>query len=489
MNNTKPKIAYIIPAPILCGGIAVVCQHVNRLKRRGFDVCLISISPDGSLDWFPDSSIVLYPITRVPSDIDIGVATWWETAHDLYRLDIPRKFYFVQSDETRFYDENRYERIFAHDSYRFDFEFMTEARWIQKWLKEKFGKDAHYMPNGIDLDIFHEAEPLQPKGVKPRVLIEGPADMPSKGVAEAFQAVEGLDCEVWYVNYRGEPDPLWKPDRYFFAIPMLEMKRVYSSCDIFLKMSTVEGVSGPPLEMMACGGTCVVAKVTGIEEAIVPGENALVVEPGDIEGARKAVRMLMDDRALRARLAKKGLKTVERLYWERSIDVLEKIFLSPPPGKAKASKPLAEKWKYEREEAFIQAYAHIVKMERLLRESERGRQKDVDFLREEIGRRDNDIAILRERGGLLEQELGQRDAEIGFLRNEVASREREIDTLRDNVDSLRYDINLKNDELNSIYYSKQWKIASAIKEAGCSLLALIVLPIRIFRTVFRSGLK
>jgi hypothetical protein len=47
--------------------------------------------------------------------------------------------------------------------------------------------------------------------------------------------------------------------------------------------------------MMACGGACVVAKVTGVEEAIVPGENAVVVEPGPIlenredQGARNPV--------------------------------------------------------------------------------------------------------------------------------------------------------------------------------------------------------
>lgn len=474
MGQKRPRIAYIIADAQLCGGVAVVCQHANRLACRGFNTCIVSTAGADRIDWFPGQSVPVYPLARIPSGIDVGVATWWETTHALYHLDIPRKFYFIQSDETRFYDEGRYERIFARDSYRFDFECMTEARWIQKWLRDKFGKDAHYVPNGIDLDIFHEAEPIEPKGDKPRVLIEGPADMPSKGVAEAFQATRGLDCEVWYVNYRGEPDPSWKPDRYFFAVPMAEMRRVYSSCDILLKLSTVEGASGPPLEMMACGGTCVVAKVTGVEEAILPGENALVVEPGDIEGARKAVQRLMEDGALRSSLVEQGAKTAKKLDWERSIDVLEKIFLSPARGDARASKALVEERKHERGEAFIQAYTHLVKMERLLRESEQGRQKDVGFLRQEIERRDS----------LLKHEINQRDAEIGFLRNEIASRDKEIKTLRNDVGSLRHSIDLKNHELNSIYYSKQWKIASAVKEARHSAGALIKLPFRIIRIVF-----
>lgn len=440
MGKKRPRIAYIIADAQLCGGVAVVCQHVNRLARRGFDTCIVSTAGADRIDWFPGQTVPVYPLARIPSGIDIGVATWWETTHDLYRLDIPRKFYFVQSDETRFYDENRYERVFARDSYRFDFEFMTEARWIQRWLKDNFGKDAHYVPNGIDPDIFHKAEPLELKGDKPRVLIEGPADMPSKGVAEAFQAVKGLGCEVWYVNYRGGPDPSWKPDRYFFAVSMSEMKRVYSSCDILLKLSTVEGASGPPLEMMSCGGVCVVSRVTGMDEAIVDGENALIVEPGDVEGARRAVTRLIDDRAFRARLVAGGLESVKNLAWEKSIDVLEKIFLSAPAPSRDDHKSSLPNLLREKESALIDAYHCVKKADKVLK------------------------------------------GHITFLNDDVAS-------LRQEIGDLTREINHKNDELNSIYYSKQWKIASAIKDARHSLPALLALPFKILRVGFRSGPK
>jgi len=432
MKQKRPTIAYLIAEAQLCGGVAVVCQHANRLARRGFDTCIVSTAGEEKIDWFPNQAVPVYPLTRIPSGIDIGVATWWETTHELYRMDIPRKFYFVQSDETRFYGEERYERIFVRDSYRFDFEFMTEARWIQKWLKDNFGKDAHHVPNGIDMDIFHRAEPLEPKGGKPRVLIEGPADMASKGVAEAFQATRGLDCEVWYVNYRGEPDPSWKPDRHFYAVPMTEMKRIYSSCDILLKMSTVEGCSSPPLEMMACEGVCVIARVTGMDEVIVDGENALVVEQGDIERARMAINQLIDNRALRDKLIARGMESVKILSWEKSIDILENVFLSaraPTPVERHESQQMQLR---EKEATLIEAY-------RSFKKSHKEQVKE--------------IAVLK--------------GDIAYLNREVAH--------------LAHTINLKNDELNSIYYSKQWKIASAIKEARHSIKALLKLPFRILR--------
>lgn len=386
MNRKKPSIAYLIAEAQICGGVAVVCQHANRLARRGFGVCIVSTAGDEKIDWFPGLAVPVYPISRIPGEIDIGVATWWETTHALYMLPIPRKFYFVQSDETRFYSEDRYERIFARESYRFNFEFMTEARWLQKWLRDDFGKEAHYVPNGVDTELFHPAEPLEPRGSRPRVLIEGPADMASKGVAEAFSAVRGLDCDVWYVNYRGEPDPSWKPDRYFYRVPMIQMKRIYSSCDILLKLSCVEGSFGPPLEMMACGGACVVARVTGLEEAIAPGENALVVEAGDIGGARRVVKQLLEDDSLRRKLIRGGRATVARLDWEKTIDALEAIFVSLP-SRAATTPPSS----VGRELPLLEAYRQLKQKDALLREG----NEEIQSLRHEINLRNDELNAIR----------------------------------------------------------------------------------------------
>lgn len=424
--TVKPKIAYIIEEGSICGGVAVVCQHANRLAKRGFETCIVSTAGARSIDWFPGQAVPVYPLEEIPGDIDIGVATWWETTHYLYRLPIPRKCYFVQSDETRFYPPGRFERLFAEDSYRFGFEFITEAKWIQEWLKREFGVEAHYVPNGVDLEIFHPCKPLEPRAEKIRVLVEGPADMPSKGVAEAFHALEGVECEIWYVNYRGVPDPAWPVDRYFYQVPMAEMKRVYSSCDILLKLSMVEGSFGPPLEMMACGGVCVVARVTGMEESIVSGKNAIVVEPGDTMGVREAVKRLLSDEGLRERLMVEGRKTVSGLEWERSIDTLETLFLSPP-----AARRTFEQSFSAREAALVEAYRHLTRLDCELRERDRVHREE----RERV----------------------------------VAELERKI--------------NLVRDELNDVYHSRQWKIATAIRDARHSFRGLCSLPCRILRAL------
>jgi glycosyltransferase involved in cell wall biosynthesis len=131
---------------------------------------------------------------------------------------------------------------------------------------------------------------------------------------------------VWCVSASGRPETDWKCDKFFTKVPFGKMRHIYSSCDILLKMSRVESFAYPPLEMMACGGTAVVGKVTGIEEYIVNGYNALVVDQGDIQGAHNALKILIEDEKLRNELIENGKKTAEKFRWDPSIDLLENIF-------------------------------------------------------------------------------------------------------------------------------------------------------------------
>lgn len=320
------KIAYLIPGCGVSGGIAVVCHHVNRLLALGHDAFLISETPETTIDWFPNQAAKIVSVSNCPPDIDILVATAWSTAFRISEIPAKKRFYFVQSDETRFHETGSEWEHITRLSYTLDFRFITEARWIQSWLKRDFKKPAGLVPNGLDSSIFHPAKPLKPKGNKPRILLEGAIGLPYKGMKEAFEVVSELDVEVWCVSSYGKPKPTWKCDRFFEHIPMSEMKHVYSSCDILLKLSRVEGFFGPPMEMMACGGTCVVGKVTGYDEYIVDGENALVVDPTDIEGARAAINNILENNQVREKLVSNGLKTAKNWSWDNSIENLESIY-------------------------------------------------------------------------------------------------------------------------------------------------------------------
>lgn len=332
---TKPsqlplKLAYVVPNVNTCGGIAVILEHANRLIKRGYDVILISMQETSiKADWFPNNLVSIYPLSNAPENIDILVATEWGTTYIVDKMMADKKFYFIQSDESKFYeDENRDLKERALNTYNFNFEFITMAKWIQKWLKENFNRESVYVPNALNPETIFPSQPLEPKNPnKIRILLEGPIDFKFKGMADAFKVIEDLDCEVWCVSYFGRPKAHWKCDKFFEKVPMDQMKYIYSSCDILLKMSRVESFGYPPLEMMACGGCVVVGETSGYAEYIIDGYNAFVVKQGDINGARSAIKRLINDANLREIMIKNGLETAKKWNnWEKSIDLLEKIY-------------------------------------------------------------------------------------------------------------------------------------------------------------------
>ena len=322
LNNS---ICYIIPTTNITGGVAVVCEHLNRLQKLGFNCLIASYDNKTDLSWFPNQSVKVIPLKgnqEIIEQYQTVVATGWITAYELLLLNVKRKMYLVQSDETRFYPKGSYLRTRVRRTYEFPFEFMTIAKWLQKFLKDNFNQDSFYVPNGINTDIFHPDTPLQSKPKnKKRILLEGAINLPFKGMEEAFKVVQDIDCEVWCVSYDGRPKTEWRCDRFFEKVPMQDMRKIYSSCDILLKLSRVEGFFGPPLEMMACDGVSIVAKVTGYDEYIVDNYNALVTESGNINKTKKLLKSLISDKKLYQKLQSNCQKTVKQMSWEKSIKI------------------------------------------------------------------------------------------------------------------------------------------------------------------------
>lgn len=326
-NFVKKSICYIIPTTNITGGVAVVCEHLNRLQKLGYKCLIASYDNKTDLSWFPNQSVKVISLKnnqKIIEQYQTVIATGWITSYELLLLNVKRKIYFVQSDETRFYPQGSYLKNRVERTYHFPFEYMTEAKWIKKWLLDTYNHNATYVPNGINTNIFYPDTPLEPKHKnKKRILLEGAINLPFKGMKEAFDVVQDLDCEVWCVSNDGKPDPEWHCDRFFEKVPMEMMRQIYSSCDILLKLSRVEGFFGPPLEMMACGGVPIVAKVTGYDEYIIDGYNALVTTPGNILKTKKILKKLITKNSLYKKLLSGSQKTSISLSWNNTIAKLE----------------------------------------------------------------------------------------------------------------------------------------------------------------------
>lgn len=329
----RPKsLVFVLPGLGLSGGIYVVMRHANALAARGMDVSIMAPNARESMDWYPHPNHVrIVNHDRALLDqADVAFATGWQTALDVINSEASEKAYFVQSDETRFVDDASMKAVIG-ETYKMPFRYLTEARWILGWLRSKYGQRAAYVPNGVEHELFHRGgTALKQRGPRPRVLIEGPIVIPWKGVEDAYRAVAGLDCDIWLVSSAGKPPADWKIDRFFERVPMTEMGSIYRSCDIFVKMSRVEGFFGPPLEAMACDCAVAVAEVSGFDEFIVHGENALVAPMGDVSTMRRNVTRLIEDASLRRLLVQNGRETAKAWGWDASFTAMERFVARLP---------------------------------------------------------------------------------------------------------------------------------------------------------------
>lgn len=324
LQGPRPKkIAFMLACLGISGGAAVVLRHVSMLMEQGHDAFVISLGDEGDISWFGNPAIRVYRLDELSrcgvGNIDLLFATFWTTVEWLERIPARRKLYFVQSDERLFYDEAAVKAQVAA-TYQQDHEYVVIANWIGDMLRSEFGHETvHYVPNGIDPEMFYPDSPLQKKDPKRRrVLIEGPISVPFKGMADAYEAVQDLDCEIWIVSSSGRPEAHWRYDRFFEGVDHAQMRHIYSSCDILLKMSRVESFAYPPLEAMACGCNVVLGEVRGGVEYAQDEVNLLKVGAGDITQARAAVARLMADESLRERLRLAGYATVRNWSWEAS---------------------------------------------------------------------------------------------------------------------------------------------------------------------------
>ncbi len=318
------KIAFVVgDIAGISGGANVIIEHARQLTLRGCEVWIVG-EQTPSAKWHDGAKALHFAKFSESEQVafDFVFATWWQTAFQLWRLQSRVYGYFNQSYESRFHEEPELKRA-NRCTYALPLLFVTEARWLGEFIQTlQPTAPVVVVPNGLSRDFFPVRESVPAAGAKLRVLVEGPYAQRFNGVQDSFAILEGLDVDIGWLTSNSDgvrPKVSGRAVTVHEAIPIAEVRHVLEKYDVMLKLSTVEGVFGPPLEMFSQGGTAITYPVTGYDEYIRHNENALVAPPFKRDQIAGFVQQLARDPALLERLRTNALATARAaIDWPES---------------------------------------------------------------------------------------------------------------------------------------------------------------------------
>lgn len=283
-------------------------QHAVGLARNhGYDIAIVQTQDDSVEHRYPHlDALELTTIGEVQGrDFDVAIATWWDTVYSLPRVDARAYAHFVQSLEDRFYAPHQPgARLRSGAVQSLPLSRIVSAGWLEAYFQTLLPDSPVYcVRSGIDKSVFAGSAPdVTPPGVPLRIVVEGPPEVWFKAVPEAVAAVARMSAphHLTLVTGRSEcPSELAAvADDVVADLSHAQIAKVFAEAHVLLKLSRVEGMAGPPLEAFHMAATAVVTPVTGHDEYIRHGHNAVVVGYDDPFGTTRALDLLGRDRDL-----------------------------------------------------------------------------------------------------------------------------------------------------------------------------------------------
>ena len=321
------KICTLIGSPAISGGTYVIFQHCLYLQEKGFDVTIVALDDvnDENLKWHPEAKLKLNFKKYEEVDtikFDLCIVTWWKTVFEIHKINYDKIIYFVQSIESRFYPQEEIPlRRLVDSTYELGLPVITEATWIKDYLENKYKSQVVLAKNGIRKDVYTLHGPAFAERIpgKVRILVEGPINVDFKNVKKSIEICsKSRASEIWLLTSDDIQD-YPKVDRVFSRLNIYDVAKVYRSCDILVKLSYVEGMFGPPLEIFHCGGTAIVYDVTGHDEYMIHKDNSIIVETNDENKVLEEINKLCMSTKELDMLKAGAARTAENwIDWEQS---------------------------------------------------------------------------------------------------------------------------------------------------------------------------
>lgn len=213
---------------------------------------------------------------------------------------------------------------------------ITGSQWLKDWVKQNYGKDAIVSGYGIDHNVFYPRPRILDDidGIKVAGIFRGLEYKGDEDLINALNIVSEKIPDITLIAI-GNKNILEKIIRgknnkfnyVFFENPTDDkLAQLYSSVDLFVFASHIEGFGLPPLEAMACGTPVVTTDCLGVRDFVIDSENAILVPPKDPKTLADGIIKILTDEKLVEKLKENGFRTAKKFSWNKVIDIFERAF-------------------------------------------------------------------------------------------------------------------------------------------------------------------
>jgi glycosyltransferase involved in cell wall biosynthesis len=352
MRGEKMRITFVIDGFFRrpAGGPKVIYQYANHFAKAGHQVAIVVSIPnpisrmrkvpynirrtaakwivERGPRWFTfDKNVRWMYTTEISGDTipdgDVVFATAIGTASPVAELPARKgkKFYLIQDFENwQRSDEAVYE------TYRLGMTNITIAEWLRKIVSEKSGKEAVYIPNGIDSSTFRVQVPNRERHPHSISMIYQKGEY--KGFQYGYEVVlklkeryPDMECRIFGVPKREPEWPNWI--KYTRSASEKELVSIYNASSVFLCSSVEEGFGLCGAESMACGCAFATSGYSGVYTYARNGFNALISPVKDVDALYRDVCRLFDDAELRETISRNGANSIQDFSWDKAFEKMD----------------------------------------------------------------------------------------------------------------------------------------------------------------------
>lgn len=350
----KPKIKtlfYIDGIVQNAGGVHAVIDIVNYLTIHGESINILY-----NLKYPYQENMLFTPVqaSKVKQiKFEQIVSTVWKTAFEARILadrSHAKLLSFIQGYESYFENGIRYGAVEL--SYKISDSLLTISDYLKTELKNIFNEDSTAIPNGINYDLIHLANPVAKSSIPTiTIILRG---NPMKGDWLLMDIIKHLNTLKSSLNIN-----LISIDKKI-SLPTVNenininlllgpqnrntIYQILQNSDIYIDASLSEGFGLTALEAMAAGCVPIVSNSMGINEYFKDGKNGLIVN--DVNNANsyiKAIKSLLGDPKLLSTLSKNGLSTAHQYDFDNLVKSYIAYFNNPKLKSAPSAITAAEK--------------------------------------------------------------------------------------------------------------------------------------------------